>query len=198
MTDAEGPAVLVLAGGRGRRMGADKALLPLRGVPLLGHVLARVAGQGEPVLVSGGDDPGRLGGFGPPVLRDAVPGGLGPLSGVLAGLEWLARCRPGVAWMASVPVDAPFLPLDLVRRLETARVAAGAGAAMAEGADGRAHPVVALWPVAGAGALRRGVLGGERRVGGWLEGLGAVRVRFGGEAFVNLNTPEELRRAEEG
>ena len=82
---------LILAGGEGRRMGADKAQVTLGGRPMLAHVLDRIAPQVERLALSANGDPARLAPFGLPVLPDAGES-RGPLSGVLAGLCWAAAC----------------------------------------------------------------------------------------------------------
>lgn len=199
MAEAALPAILVLAGGRATRMGgADKALLPFAGTTLLDHVLGRVAGQGAPLLLSANGDPARFARFGLPVLPDPVGNWPGPLAGILAGLEWLATHAPATAWLVSVPADTPFLPPDLVPRLQAARVAAAAVLACAE-SGGRLHPVVGLWPVRLASELRQALLGeGLRRVEAWATRYPLARATFAAQPydpFLNLNTPAELRAA---
>lgn len=190
---------LILAGGLGRRMGGvDKALLPLAGRPLLRHVIDRLAPQVDGLLLSANGPPERFAAFGLPVLPDTLPDHPGPLAGVLAGLDHLAAAAPNVAWMASVPADAPFIPEDLVRRLRDACSAAEAPLAHAASA-GRAHPVIALWPVRLRHALRDYLAAGERRVGRFLADNGAVAVAWDctrSDPFLNVNTPEELARSE--
>ncbi len=118
---------LILAGGLGRRMGGvDKTLLPLGGRPLLARIAARVAPQCPAGLaLSANGDPARFAGvFDGPVLPDPVPGAVGPLAGLLAGMEHGAGL-PGVTHVLSVPGDAPFLPADLVARFVAS---SGAGA----------------------------------------------------------------------
>jgi molybdenum cofactor guanylyltransferase len=116
---------VVLAGGLARRMGGgDKPLRMLGGRPLLDHVLARVGPQVAGVILNANGDPGRFAAYGLPVVADPLPEHPGPLAGVLAGLDWAAG-RPGVTDVLSVPGDCPFLPDDLLARLEAARRAAG-------------------------------------------------------------------------
>ena len=101
---------LVLAGGHGRRLGgADKALLPLAGRPLLGWLLPRLAPQVDALAISANGDPARFAAFGLPVLPDPVVD-QGPLSGLLAGLDWAAG--QGAQALLTVPADTPFIPLD--------------------------------------------------------------------------------------
>lgn len=168
--------------------GADKALLPLAGQPLLAHVLARIAPQVAAIAISANGDAARLARIGVPVLPDS-PGrvGEGPLAGVLVGLDWAAAA--GAGRLLVVPVDTPFLPGDLA-----ARLAAAPGAAFAA-AGGRDHPSVALWPVAGRAALAAMFEAGERRLRAALSG--AARVEFSApEAFANINTTADLAQAE--
>lgn len=183
MTARDMPAV-ILAGGQGRRIGGDKAQVLLAGRPLWQHVRARIAPQVTRLAVNG------RGAFeGVEMITDAVPG-LGPLGGILAAMNWAERC--GAQRVLTVAVDTPFLPLDLLARLaaEDARVV------VAETADG-VHGTTALWDVALAGALQQALDGGTRKVTDFA--AEAVPVRFPDTtppAFFNVNTPEDLARAE--
>lgn len=182
-------AGLILAGGRGVRMGgADKALLMLAGRPLLAHVMARLAPQVEALAVSANGDAARFAAFGLPVLTDAPDHlGAGPLAGVLAGLDWAAGL--GAERLLVVAVDTPFLPTDLA-----ARLGATPGAAFAASA-GRDHPSVALWPVDGRAQLAALFALGERRLRAAL--AGATRVEFvSPDPFFNINSPADLAAAE--
>src|SRR5215467_6351078 len=113
---------LVLAGGLARRMGGgDKALIAIGGVAILDRVLALLRPACTGIILNANGDPARFARYGLPVVPDSVPDFAGPLAGILAGLDWAAANRPGLAWVASVPGDCPFLPPDLVRRLHEAR-----------------------------------------------------------------------------
>jgi molybdopterin-guanine dinucleotide biosynthesis protein A len=189
-----GPDIVILAGGRATRLGGgDKCLLPLAGGPLLGHILRRLAGQGGRIALNANGDPARFAGFGLPVLADAVEGRPGPLAGVLTAMEWAET--PDIL---TLPADAPFVPLDLVARLRTARAAAGADIAVAL-SGGRLHPVSALWPARLAPDLRRALGQGVRKVESWIAGFHMVRVTFPTEPidpFFNINRPEDLIEAQ--
>lgn len=187
---------VILAGGRGRRMGgggADKALLPLAGRPLLSHVIARLGPQVERLALSANGDAGRFAGFGLPVLPDRL--GAGPLAGILAALEWAAPL--GATAVVSAPVDGPFLPGDLCPRLCLAAEGVGAGLSVAQ-AGGRLHPTFGLWPVALAPALAVFLGSGVKpKVLDFTALAGAATADFAEAAgFDNLNTPEDLARAE--
>lgn len=179
---------VILAGGSGRRMGgADKALLPLAGQPLLAHVQARLEPQVERLAVSANGDPARLSFAGLPVLSDAQS--QGPLSGVLAALDW----AEGADAVVSVSVDTPFLPGDLVPQLW---LAGDGGLAVAQSA-GRLHPTCALWPRALRDPLRAYLAAGHAKVMGFCEGAAVAAFPVQGlDPFLNLNTPEDLALAE--
>lgn len=192
------PAV-ILAGGLSRRMGGgDKTLLDLAGRPLLAHVIARLRPQVGALALNANGAADRFAAFGLPVLADGLPGHPGPLAGVLAGLEWARAAHPGAAHVLTAPGDAPFLPADLLARLEAARAAAGADIAVAA-SGGRTHPVCALWPVALAGALRHALAGeGMRKVGAWMARFRVAEAAWPAEPadpFVNINRPEDLDAA---
>jgi molybdopterin-guanine dinucleotide biosynthesis protein A len=130
-----------------------------------------------------------------PELTDAVPGGAGPLAGLLTGLQWAAD--GGFAWLVSAACDLPFLPPDLVARLREAVV--GKQLALAS-SHNRLHHVVGLWPVAAGMALRRRMTeDGLREVGAWAasyRGGLAVWPSTPYDPFHNINRPEDLVAAE--
>jgi len=188
---------VLLAGGRGRRMGGtDKALLTLAGRPMLAHVRDRISRQVHAMVINANGDPARFAALGLPVIPDTIPEFPGPLAGVLAGMRWAAAHHPAAADILSVPTDTPFLPADLAVRLCAQRRQPIAVAASA----GRLHPVVALWPVALADALEAALRAGERKVQAWMRRQGLSEVAFtvpaSGDPFANINTPDDLLAAE--
>lgn len=186
---------VVLCGGRARRMGgADKGLALLRARPLVAHVLERLADQVDEVLINANRNLDAYRGFGPRVIEDDIADFPGPLAGVRCGLAQAAH-----ALVATVPCDAPGLPLDLVARLSQALLEHGAAAAVAS-SGGHTQPVFALYRRDALPALDVFLAAGGRKVDDWHARLDAVRVDFGAseDAFANINTPEDLARAERG
>lgn len=182
-------AGLILAGGAGRRIGAEKALIGLAGQPLVAHVAARMAGQVAWLGVSANGDPARFAPLGLPVLPD-LPGeaGQGPMAGVRAGLSWAAGLEAD--GLLTVATDTPFLPADLA-----ARLAAGGGLAHAS-SGGRDHYTAAFWPLAEAGRIAALFAAGERRMRRFLAGAAAVPFAAQPDPFANLNTLADLAQAE--
>jgi molybdopterin-guanine dinucleotide biosynthesis protein A len=190
---------VLLAGGRATRMGGgDKCLRPLAGRPILDHVLGRISPQVGAVALSANGGAERFAAWTLPVLADGVPGHPGPLAGILAGMRWAARVHPEAARILSVPSDTPFLPADLVARLQAAE-GGSADAIVIAASAGRRHPVVALWPVALADALEAALRAGERKVGAFAVNYRCVAADFdavSGDPFLNINRPEDLAAAE--
>ena len=191
---------LVLAGGLARRMGGgDKARIEIAGVSILDRVLATLSAQCPRMVINANGDPARFEDTSLPVIPDNVEGHPGPLAGVLAGLDWLVAEKLGIEWMVSVPGDCPFLPDDLVERLHAARREAGVPLACARSGEWR-HPVVALWPVALREDLRKALVEDDmRKIEVWTARHGVAIADWPAEPvdpFVNVNTPEDVARAE--
>ena len=198
----EQPLGVILAGGLATRMGGgDKGLLRLGGKSLLGHVVDRFAPQVAGLALNANGDAARFAGLGLPVLADSVAGNPGPLAGVLAGLDWAAD--KGRSHIVTAAADTPFLPPDLVPRLLLAAETAGAPIALAATRDATRgvlrQPTIGLWPVALRDDLRAALAGGLRKVVLWADGHGAASAVFPDapfDPFFNINTPEDLARAE--
>lgn len=192
-------AGLILAGGQAHRLGGqDKALVKLGGRALISYAIANLERQCAPVLISAAGDPARFASLGAErVIADDLAGFQGPLAGILAGLDWLARETPGVSHMLSLPVDTPFAPHDLVARLAlTLQQKVPAVAA----SRGRLHPAIALWPLALRHDLRALVVGqGLRAVNKILDAFGSTSAAWNDSAFdpfFNINSADDLAKAE--
>ncbi len=192
---------LILAGGLARRLGGvDKALIEIGGESILTRLMRRLAPQCAGLALNANGDPARFSGYALPVVCDSAAGFLGPLAGVLAGLDYVAANFPAIADVVSVPADTPFVPADLVARLREARERSGAAIAVAS-SGGRDHHAVALWPIAVREELRRALLeAGERKVSAFIGRFSNVSVDWPVDPydpFFNVNRPEDVLRAEE-
>ncbi len=177
---------IILAGGAGRRMGADKALMPLGGRPLVQWVADSFGPQVEDLALSANGDPQRFAFMGLPVLPDSQV--QGPLSGVLAGLHWAAA--RGATALATVPCDGPFVPPDLVPRLCLA--AEGGHPALAQSGDDLL-PTYGLWPIASLPALEGFLTSGvAARLRDFARLQGGTWASFPAGSFANANTPQDL------
>jgi molybdopterin-guanine dinucleotide biosynthesis protein A len=193
---------LILAGGRGSRMGGvDKGLQNFRGMPLALQTLMRLQPQVSEVLVNANRNLSAYESLGVPVWPDALPDFAGPLAGFLTGLE---RCE--TPWLVTVPCDTPLFPLDLVERLVQSAAESDAEIAMASAPeqDGqlRAQPVFCLLKRELLESLVRFTHGGGRKIDAWTAQHRTVQVAFDRpgddpRAFFNANTLAELRDLEQ-
>jgi len=182
---------LILAGGRSRRMqGHDKTLLALRGETLLAHVIRRLRPQADSLALNSNAAPDIFAAYGLRVIPDCLPGFLGPLAGIHAGLVQYPQDN-----LVTVAVDLPFLPLDLVSRL---RAELGTKPC-AYASDAERHALALLWRPGVAACVEDYLQRGGRSLKDFLAVHGQA-VRFDQPQdrglFCNLNTPEDLARAE--
>ena len=205
MIDTQNITGLVLAGGRGSRMGGvDKGLQNFRGLPLALHTLMRLQMQVGATLVNANRNLAAYESFGAPVWPDASNDYAGPLAGFLTGLE---HCE--TPWLLTVPCDTPLFPLDLATRLAQAADAQQADIAMAAAPedDGsgqttvRTQPVLCLLRVELRESLVRFTQAGGRKIDAWTAQHPCAVVPFDQpgddpKAFFNANTLAELQALE--
>ena len=197
MIDKQHITGLILAGGRGSRMGGvDKGLQNYAGVPLAMHALMRLGPQVGQMMINANRNLGAYEAFGVPVWPDAVPDYAGPLAGFLAGLE---RCE--TPYLVTVPCDSPLFPHDLVQRLANALVEHDAEIAMAATTEDGAlqvQPVFCLMKTKLLESLIRFTQGGQRKIDKWTAQHRCVDVPFDdAHAFANANTLDELKRLQQ-
>ena len=205
---AQNITALVLAGGRGSRMGGvDKGLQNFRGTQLALHALLRLQQQTlapAEVMINANRNLSAYEAFGAPVWPDALPDFAGPLAGFLTGLE---RCE--TPYLLTLPCDVPHFPLSLCERLAHALEGREADIAMAAGPETdeagntrvRTQPVFCLLRAELLESLVRFTQGGGRKIDAWTAQHRQVVVPFDAPdddplAFANANTLEELRRLE--
>ena len=197
---------LILAGGRGTRMGrVDKGLQPFRGTTMIAHVLQRLSPQVDTVAINANRNLPQYqaaAGADTVVMPDRMSGFEGPLAGLQAGLHYCAT-----ELLLTAPCDSPFLPADLAARLYAALESEDADLAVAvtmeaDEQEGGApyrqpHPVFSLLKASLLPQLEAYLATGARRVEGWHKSLRVAEVMFDdASAFRNINTLEELKRHE--
>lgn len=190
---------LILAGGRGLRMGGvDKGLQAHRGMALALHSLLRLQPQVGTVMINANRNLGAYEAMGVPVWPDSMGDYPGPLAGVLTGLE---HCE--TPWLLTVPCDTPQFPQDLAERLARGVVDEDAELAMAatREPDGslQVQPVFCLLRADLLESLMAYLDSGQRKIDRWTAQHRCATVVFeDADAFFNANTLDELRRLQAG
>lgn len=182
-------AAVIITGGTSSRMGREKAFLELGGRPLLAHVIGRLAPQVQAIVINANGDPRRFAPFGLPVIADRRGDVATPLAGLHAALYFALENKFDA--VLSAPSDTPFLPADLVERLQEQPLPAIAAS------GGQSHYLTGLWPVVLAQTLDREISHGLRRVQDFAARAQAREVEWPLvplDPFVNINTPEDLQR----
>ncbi len=179
---------VILAGGEGSRMGGiDKGLIELNGLPLIEHVIARIAPQVSQLIISANRNLERYQAYGYPVIKDQMRD-KGPLAGILCALQ---QCQS--EWLLTVPCDTPRISDDLVARIHNA--ADETPAAIYTAHDGeQLQPLFSMIHCDLTESLQDYLAAGHRKVARWLEQQGAVAVDFAdlADTFANINTREML------
>lgn len=165
----------------------------------MSHIIERARPQVTALALNANGDPARFAEFGLPVVGDSIDGFVGPLAGILAGLDWTAASLPDATHLVSFPGDAPFLPRDLAARLEAVATHERCELACAASA-GRTHPVCGLWPIGLREDLRRAIAEeGIRKVDVWTARYSLATAEFSVapvDPFFNANRPDDLEEAE--
>jgi molybdopterin-guanine dinucleotide biosynthesis protein A len=190
-------AALVLAGGRGERLGGvRKGQLKFGGERLVDRAAERLARHCAPVVISTGALAPELLGLptGTVPLPDLDVPVAGPLAGVVAMAEWIERQENPFDVVVSLAVDTPFVPDDFVTRLV---VEIGGAAAVYATSGDSFYPTNAAWRRATLGALLARVRSGAppRSLRAFLEEIQAVAVDWpntNGDPFANVNTLADL------
>ena len=172
--------------------GVDKGLISLQNKRLISHVISRLQPQADEIFINANREIAQYETFGYKVLQDENQDFSGPLAGILLGLKHAKH-----ELVLSVPCDSPLLPLDLAQRLLNGMLERHADIAVAS-SDGSAHPVFCLCKKSVLSSLVDFLDDGERKVSAWQKSQAYCEVDFSdcNNAFVNLNTLEELRELE--
>ena len=186
---------VVLAGGQSRRMGQDKALMRFRDERLLDRALGKLGRQVDVLLLNRADRPVNID-ESVTLVSDQHSGFQGPLAGVHAALSFMAEQRLSDAALFTVPVDSPFIPMNLVARLsQTDQPVAFACS------QGQRHPVFARWPASALPIIDTALRQDERKIDRVASILGFEEVAWelttdgAGrvvDPFANVNTIDEF------
>lgn len=184
-------AVVILAGGEGKRIGGGKPLLRFRGERLVDRAI-RLASRWSDLVAISVRDAAQVQPTGVRVIIDE-PGIEGPLGGLFSAL--LFGANAGRDFMLTIPADMPFLPSDLLDGLQTG---IGECACALGSSGGHLHPVCGLWRTSALDRIGTYLAGDRRSLKGFAALVGFREVEWGSgsmDPFFNINTPEDLAEA---
>ena len=195
---------IILAGGLSRRMGGgDKGLLMLGETSIIERVIDKILPQVGCLAININGDSSRFPDYKLPIIPDSIKGYLGPLSGILAGMEW--AFKNGNRYIATVAADTPFLPDDLIKRLHamvrSKNLNIGIAASrILSGDDIFIHPTFGIWEVALKDDLRDALANDTRKIMFWAKKFKLDYYYFDtidklSDPFFNINTPDDLEEA---
>ena len=195
---------IILAGGLSRRMGGgDKGLLMLGETSIIERVIDKILPQVASLAININGDSSRFPDYKLPIIPDSIKGYLGPLSGILAGMEW--AFKNGNRYIATVAADTPFLPDDLIKRLhamvKSKNLNIGIAASrILSGDDVFIHPTFGIWEVALKDDLRDALANDTRKIMFWAKKFKLDYYYFDtsdklSDPFFNINTPDDLEEA---
>ena len=195
---------IILAGGLSRRMGGgDKGLLMLGKTTIIERVIDKILPQVGSLAININGDSSRFPDYKLPIIPDSIKGYLGPLSGILAGMEW--AFKNGNRYIATVSADTPFLPDDLIKRLhamvKSKNLNIGIAASrILSGDDVFIHPTFGIWEVALKDDLRDALANDTRKIMFWAKKFKLDYYYFDtndklSDPFFNINTPDDLEEA---
>ena len=195
---------IILAGGLSRRMGGgDKGLLMLGETSIIERVIVKILPQVGSLAININGDSSRFPDYKLPIIPDSIKGYLGPLSGILAGMEW--AFKNGNRYIATVAADTPFLPDDLIKRLhamvKSKNLNIGIAASrILSGDDVFIHPTFGIWEVALKDDLRDALANDTRKIMFWAKKFKLDYYYFDtndklSDPFFNINTPDDLEEA---
>ena len=193
---------VILAGGKGRRMGGkEKALVPLLDRPLLSYVLESISGQVAPIALNINTSLDKFNKFGYQIIEDPIKGHLGPLAGILASLNWAHTLNH--KWVLTLPCDTPFLPKNLVEEMIKVKSNDLSLDLVIARSKGYNHPVIALWKSELKSKLIIALEEGVRKIDlftanlkiGYVDFDSRKNIQF--DPFTNLNSPLDLIHAQQ-
>ena len=195
---------IILAGGLSRRMGGgDKGLLMLGKTSIIERVIDKVSPQVGSLAININGDSSRFPDYKLPIVPDSIKGYLGPLSGILAGMEW--AFKNGNRYIATVAADTPFLPDDFIKRLhamvKSKNLNIGIAASRILSTDDVfIHPTFGIWEVGLKDDLRDALANDTRKIMFWAKKFRLDYYYFDtsdklSDPFFNINTPDDLAKA---
>ena len=188
---------VIMAGGKSSRMnGIDKALMEINEKTLLSIAINKATQQTKYIVLNSNRDPSIFKNYNIKVIKDTISNHPGPLAGVLSGIEWFYKNNKKIKWVVSLPVDSPFFPNNLIKKLYETVVKSKKLIGVSS-SNGRNHPVFSIWHISLMQPLQEALNNNIRKIDLFTQPYNPAVVDFSSsvDPFFNINTPEDLKNA---
>ena len=197
MKEIKNLPVVILAGGRAKRMGGkDKALIELQNRTLLSHVLEKISGYASPISLNINKNQEKYFKYNYPILKDRIEGFLGPLSGIFTAISWAKEINED--WVLTLPCDTPHLPNDLIPRfIKLALDLENNFDVISVKCNNQTHPVIGLWKTDLIYKLENSLKNDVRKIDLFTSEINIKYVDYflddvSLDPFLNLNSPFDI------
>ena len=188
---------VILAGGKSRRFGADKAVAKLGDKSLIDYTINKLEPKFAEILVIT-NNPIQVSKNNIFFIKDTMSGQLGPLVGILSAMEWVKNNDKNYEWIISFPCDTPFFEEEIIDKVINSQKSSDKKLLFLKSGNKR-HNIFGLWSIELMEQLRNDINQGARKVEDWANKIGAEIVEINSESdksFLNINTKLDLEEAQ--
>ena len=188
---------VILAGGKSRRFGADKAVAKLGEKSLIDYTINKLEPKFAEILVIT-NNPMQVSKNNIFFIKDTMAGQLGPLVGILSAMEWVKNNDKNYEWIISFPCDTPFFEKEIIDKVINSQKSSDKKIFFLKSGNKR-HNIFGLWSIELMEQLRNDINQGARKVEDWANKIGTEIVEINSESdksFLNINTKLDLEDAQ--
>ena len=188
---------VILAGGKSRRFGADKAVAKLGDKSLIDYTINKLEPKFDEILVIT-NNPIQVSKNNIFFIKDTLAGQLGPLVGILSAMEWVKNNDKNYEWIISFPCDTPFFEEKIIDKVINSQKSSDKKLLFLKSGNKR-HNIFGLWSIELMEQLRNDINQGARKVEEWANKIGTEIVEINSESdksFLNINTKLDLEEAQ--
>ena len=188
---------VILAGGKSRRFGADKAVAKLGDKSLIDYTINKLEPKFAEILVIT-NNPMQVSKNNIFFIKDTLAGQLGPLVGILSAMEWVKNNDKTYEWIISFPCDTPFFEEEIIDKVINSQKSSDKKLLFLKSGNKR-HNIFGLWSIELMEQLRNDINQGARKVEDWANKIGTEIVEINSESdksFLNINTKLDLEDAQ--
>ena len=188
---------VILAGGKSRRFGADKAVAKLGDKSLIDYTINKLEPKFAEILVIT-NNPIQVSKNNIFFIKDTMSGQLGPLVGILSAMEWVKNNDKNYEWIISFPCDTPFFEEEIIDKVINSQKSSDKKLLFLKSGNKR-HNIFGLWSIELMEQLRNDINQGARKVEEWANKIGTEIVEINSESdksFLNINTKLDLEDAQ--